>query len=134
VAVFSPNPGAAKNANLTIQCDNPFLPASIAAACAPNNITSFQYGTANADLPGNINVHPTRTQHRVVVGAEGKFAWPAATGPTTPTPSTAEQDRHHVYDISLNARYVAAIDAVRGAEWRDRLPQHRWRRLPAACR
>ncbi|GJI95017.1 TonB-dependent receptor [Duganella caerulea] len=114
-SVFSPNPGAAKNANLTIQCDNPFLPASIAAACAANNITSFQYGTANAGFPANINVHPTRQMERVVLGADGKF--PLA-GKEWSYDAYAEYGRNRtdilVHDITLNARYNAAIDAVRG--------------------
>jgi len=114
---FSPNPGAAKNANLTIQCTNPYLPASIVAACAQNNITSFQYGTANAIFPGNIDVQPVRTQRRFVVGAEGKF------------PAFGKEWRYDAYithgenktnidvhDITLNARYNAAIDAVRLAD------------------
>jgi iron complex outermembrane receptor protein len=117
LAAFSPNPGAAKNANLTIQCDNPFLPASIAAACRSNNITSFQYGTSNAVFPENIDVHPTRTQHRVVLGASGKFAfagrdWSYDTYAQHGTNRTSID----VYNMSLNARYVAAIDAVRGAD------------------
>jgi outer membrane receptor protein involved in Fe transport len=82
---FSPNPGAAKNANLTIQCSNPYLPASIAAACAANNITSFQYGTANAIFPENINVHPTREMRRLTVGANGRFQPSARNGPMTLT-------------------------------------------------
>jgi outer membrane receptor protein involved in Fe transport len=113
-SVFSPNPGAAKNANLTIQCDNPFLPASIVAACAANNITNFQYGTANAVFPENINVHPTRKMERLVIGANGKF--PVA-GKEWSYDAYAERGINHtdiiVHDMSLNARYNAAIDAVR---------------------
>ncbi|MCP2006654.1 TonB-dependent receptor domain-containing protein [Duganella violaceipulchra] len=114
-SVFSPNPGAAKNANLTIQCDNPFLPASIVAACAANKITSFQYGTANAEFPHNINVHPTRQMERVVLGAEGRFQ---LAGKEWSYDAYAEYGQNKtdiiVHDISLNARYNAAIDAVRG--------------------
>jgi outer membrane receptor protein involved in Fe transport len=114
-SVFSPNPGAAKNANLTIQCENPFLPASIQAACAANNITSFQYGTANAEFPNNINVHPARVQHRYVVGADGKFNM---MGKEWSYDAYAEHGSNQtdimVHDISLNARYNAAIDAIRG--------------------
>jgi outer membrane receptor protein involved in Fe transport len=116
-SVFSPNPGAAKNANLTIQCDNPFLPASIVAACAANNITNFQYGTANAIFPENINVHPTRKMERFVVGANGKF--PLA-GKEWSYDAYAERGVNHtdiiVHDMSLNSRYNAAIDAVRLAD------------------
>ena len=111
---FSPNPGAAKNANLTIQCANPFLPASIAAACAQNNITSFQYGTANAIFPANINVHPTRTQRRFVLGAEGKFAAFGKDWRYDAYVTHGENKTNiDVHDITLNARYNAAIDAVR---------------------
>ncbi|KQY12385.1 TonB-dependent receptor [Massilia sp. Root133] len=113
---FSPNPGAAKQANLTIQCDNPFLPASIAAACAANNIKSFQYGTANAIFPENINVHPTRTQRRFVVGADGTFT---LFGKDWSYDAYAEHGENttniNVYDITLNTRYNNAIDAVRDA-------------------
>jgi hypothetical protein len=61
-SVFSPNPGAAKQANLSIKCDNAYLPASIAAGCLSGYPTgAMQFGTANAEFPANINVHPTRT-------------------------------------------------------------------------
>ena len=111
---FSPNPGAAKNANLTIQCSNPFLPASIVAACAQNGITSFGYGTANAIFPSNINVHPTRTQRRFVVGADGQFTlfgrdW-AYDAYLTHGENKTNLDAR---DMILNRRYDAAIDAVR---------------------
>jgi iron complex outermembrane receptor protein len=56
-----PNPGAATT-GLTMSCSNPYLPASIVAACAANGITTFTFGTSNALLPRNISVHPTRTQ------------------------------------------------------------------------
>ena len=116
---FSPNPGAAKQANLTIQCDNPFLPASIAAACAANNIKSFQYGTANAIFPANINVHPTRTQRRFVLGGDGKFT---LFGKDWSYDAYAEHGENttniDVHDITLNTRYNNAIDAVRDASGR----------------
>ncbi|KQQ40510.1 TonB-dependent receptor [Duganella sp. Leaf126] len=114
---FSPNPGAAKNANLNISCDNPYLPASIVAACAANNITSFQYGTANAVFPENINVHPTREMKRVVVGANGKFQ---LAGKEWSYDTYAEHGVNRtdiiVHDMTLNARYNAAIDAVRAPD------------------
>ncbi|MRW93564.1 TonB-dependent receptor plug domain-containing protein [Duganella sp. FT80W] len=114
---FSPNPGAAKNANLTIQCDNPYLPSSIAAACASNNITSFQYGTANAIFPENINVHPTRKMQRLVLGADGRFP---VFGKEWSYDAYVERGVNFtdiiVHDITLNARYNAAIDAVRLAD------------------
>lgn len=111
---FSPNPGAAKNANLTVQCSNPFLPASILAACAQNNITSFQYGTANAIFPDNIDVQPTRTQRRFVIGAEGRFdlfgkSW-AYDAYVTHGENKTNLDANN---MTINRRYNAAIDAVR---------------------
>ena len=116
---FTPNPGAAKNANLTIQCDNPFVPASIQAACASNGITSFQYGTANANFPKDIDVNPVRTQARFTLGANGKFD---AFG----KPWTYDAYATHglntidisVANMSLNARYNAAIDAIRTSDGR----------------
>jgi outer membrane receptor protein involved in Fe transport len=67
-----PNPGAQKS-NISVSCANPFLPASVAAACAANNITGFSYGTDNAMLP-NIHVNTSRGQMRAVLGADGKLA------------------------------------------------------------
>ncbi|PIB94733.1 TonB-dependent receptor domain-containing protein [Caulobacter sp. FWC2] len=58
---------------LTLQCANPFVPASVQAACATAGITSFQYGVSNAVLP-NTEVHTDRRQYRVVAGLKGKFA------------------------------------------------------------
>ncbi len=114
-SLFTPNPGAAKNANLTIQCSNPYLPASIAAACAANNITSFQYGVANAIFPKDIEVNPVRTQLRAVVGANGKFD---AFGKGWTYDAYAAHGQNtidiNVENMTLNARYNAAIDAVRG--------------------
>ncbi|RAK52401.1 TonB-dependent receptor plug domain-containing protein [Phenylobacterium deserti] len=107
-----PNPGSQFN-NLTIQCANPFVPASISAACAANNITSFRLGASGAFLPNNISVHPTRTQFRAVVGATGDFDvfgknWRYDAYYTHGESSTDL----HVQDILLNPRYRAAIDAT----------------------
>jgi iron complex outermembrane recepter protein len=112
---FTPNPGAAKNGNLTLQCSNPFLPASIVAACAANNITSFSYGVANAIFPKDIEVNPVRTQFRAVVGANGRFS---ALGKDWTYDGYASHGQNtidlRVANMTLNARYNAAIDAVRG--------------------
>lgn len=56
---------------LTIQCANPYVPASIQAQCVTAGITSFQYGTSNAAL-GNTRVFTDRRQYRGVIGAKGK--------------------------------------------------------------
>ncbi|GGY49249.1 TonB-dependent receptor [Pseudoduganella albidiflava] len=114
-SAFSPNPGAAKQGNLSIRCDNAFLPASVAAGCAagyPDGV--MPVGTANAQFPANINVHPTRTQRRFVVGADGRFA---LLGRDWSYDAYAEHGENttviHVRDITLNRRYNFAIDAVR---------------------
>jgi iron complex outermembrane receptor protein len=116
-AQFNPNPGAAKGDNLTIQCDNPYLPASIAAACVTNNITSFKYGTVNAIFPKDIEVNPERTQQRAVIGANGKFG---LFGKEWRYDAYAEHGENTiditVHNMSLNARYNNAIDAVKLAD------------------
>jgi len=112
---FSPNPGAAKQANLSIKCDNAYLPASIAAGCLSGYPSgAMQFGTANAEFPANINVHPTRTQRRFVVGADGKFN---LFGKDWSYDGYVEHGENttviHVQDITLNRRYNFAYDAIK---------------------
>ena len=112
VSSNQPNPGAATT-GLTLSCSNPYLPASIVAACAANGITSFNFGTSNALLPRNISVHPTRTQIRAVVGADGKFnafgkEWRYDAYYTHGENTT----NIHVRDILLTSRYRQAIQAT----------------------
>jgi outer membrane receptor protein involved in Fe transport len=108
-----PNPGAATT-GLTLSCSNPYLAASVAAACAANNITTFTFGTSNALLPRNITVHPTRTQYRGVIGADGRFT---ALGSDWRYEAYYEHGENitniHVRDILLNPRYRQAIQATR---------------------
>lgn len=56
--------------NLTIQCSNAYLPASVQAMCGTAGITSFQYGTSNAILSPS-QVYTDRRQYRLVLGANG---------------------------------------------------------------
>jgi len=110
-----PIAGHSKTANLTIQCDNAYLPDSIKAACVDNGITNFQLGTMNVQIPKFQGVHPTREQDRYVIGANGKFD---AMG-TEWTYDTYYQYGKNVTDlkvndIMLNPRYNAAIDAIEG--------------------
>ena len=111
---FNPNPGAAKNANLTIQCDNAFLDPSIKAACGTDNITSFQFGTSNAEFPKDIEVNPVRTQLRFVVGADGAFKMLGKDW-TYDAYATHGQNTIdiRVANMLLNPRYNAAIDAIK---------------------
>ena len=110
-----PNAGAEKTANLTIRCDNPYLPASIQAACAANNITSFGFGTSNGGFPSPVNVHAKREQVRLVAGADGSAdlfntKW-TYNGYYAHGRNNTDID---VTDISLTPRYNAAIDAAAG--------------------
>jgi iron complex outermembrane recepter protein len=110
-----PNAGAEKTANLTIRCDNPFVPASIQQACVDNNITSFGFGTTNGGFPNPVNVHAKREQVRLVAGFDGaadlfgtKWSYNSYYAHGTNRTSI------DVRDISLTPRYNAAIDAVAG--------------------
>jgi iron complex outermembrane receptor protein len=106
--------GEYKPANLTIQCANAYLPASITAACAANNISSFQFGTWNMDLPDTIGVND-RNQTRYVIGGNGGFealgthwTWDAyATHGETDSSSK-------ILNNSLTPLYNLAIDAIVG--------------------
>jgi iron complex outermembrane receptor protein len=110
-----PNPGARFNANLTIRCENPYVPAATRAACAANNITSFQFGTYNAQFPAFITVRPEREVVRVVVGAKGSFD---ALGDTWTWDTYYQRSDNdsliQISDMILRRRYTEAIDAVVG--------------------
>jgi hypothetical protein len=109
----TPNPGAAKT-GLTMQCSNPFVPASVQAMCTTAGITSFSYGVSNAVLPDFINVNPVRRQIRGVVGAKGKLD---VLGTNWSYDGYYEHGENitdiHVSNMTLNNRYSAAIQAVR---------------------
>ncbi|WP_367120048.1 TonB-dependent receptor plug domain-containing protein [Sphingomonas sp.] len=98
--------------NLTIQCSNAFLPASVSAACATAGITSFQYGTSVAILP-NTQVHTDRRQYRFVAGAKGKVPvfgtdWNYDTYYERGINKTAID----VSEIMLTRRFNQAINAI----------------------
>src|SRR6185503_6556854 len=103
-----------KTGNLTIQCSNPFVPASVQALCAANNITSFAFGTSNGAF-GPVSVDAERNQARFVAGLDGA-------GDLFGTKWTYNGYYAHgtnrtdidVRDISVTPRYNAAIDAVAG--------------------
>ena len=61
-----------RSANITIQRDNAFLPASVRAQMVTQNITSFGMGSSNADI-GRGEVENIRDLQRWAIGVEGKF-------------------------------------------------------------
>ena len=97
--------------NLTIQCANPFVPASIQDLCAANGITSFRYGTSDYILPNTL-VHTDRREFRLVVGAKGSFHL----GNDWTYDAYYERGVNHtavdVSNISLSPRFLRAIDAT----------------------
>ncbi len=97
---------------LTIQCANPFVPASVHAQCATAGITSFTFGTANALLP-NTKVRTDRRQYRFVGGLKGKFKLLSSDWSYD---AYYERGINHtavdVEDIMLNPRYNQAINAT----------------------
>jgi outer membrane receptor protein involved in Fe transport len=110
-----PNAGATKS-GLTIQCSNVFLPASITAACAANNITNFTFGVSNYKFPSYIRIGTVRTQRRYVAGADGSFDLLGKHWSLDAYFEHGENDTSiRIRDITLTARYNAAIDAVAGA-------------------
>jgi iron complex outermembrane receptor protein len=120
-----PNAGAEKTANLTIHCDNPYLPAAIQADCATNypppatspagTTGAFGFGTSNGEFPNPVSVDAKRELARFVVGADGagdifgtKWSYNGYYAHGTNRTSI------DVNDISLTPRYNAAIDALSG--------------------
>lgn len=105
-----PNPGSAKS-GLTIQCSNPYVPASVQASCSDDGITSFQYGVDDAILP-NIQVYPTRTQYRFVLGAEGQFHAGIDWHYDTYYEHGENVTNINVANMPLTPRYNQAIQAI----------------------
>lgn len=113
--INEPNAGTEKPGNLSIGCDNPFLPASVVATCATDYPTGrFAFGTSSGNFPETIDVVSARDQMRFVLGIDGGVdlfgtSW-------TYNGYVAHGTNHtriDVNDISLTPRYNAAIDAIR---------------------
>lgn len=109
------NAGARREANLTIQCSNPYLPAATVAACAANNITSFQYGVSNIIFPADVTVETNRKQPRFVVGLNASDV--SVFGKPWNIQTYYEHGETNIaidiHNVTLIPRYLAAIDAVR---------------------
>jgi iron complex outermembrane recepter protein len=106
-----PNPGSSRS-GLTISCANPFVPASIQAACANDGITSFKYGLDDAFL-NNPLVRPKRVQERFVLGAEGKLNLISTDWHYDTYYEHGQNTTDiHVFNMPLNPRYTQAIAAI----------------------
>lgn len=100
--------------NITVQKDNAFLPASVAAQMTALNLSSITIGTLNQDL-GPITTQTTRSSWRPVIGANGKFD---AFGSSWAWDAYAQKSITNSYvasNVSITANYNAAIDSVRNA-------------------
>ncbi|MDY6949852.1 MAG: TonB-dependent receptor plug domain-containing protein [Pseudomonadota bacterium] len=70
--INEPNAGTEKPGNLSIGCDNPYLPASIQAACVAGYPSGrMAFGTSSAVFPETIDVVSAREQLRLVLGIDG---------------------------------------------------------------
>ncbi|EQB33183.1 TonB-dependent receptor plug domain-containing protein [Sphingobium ummariense] len=106
-----PSPGY-NRPSLTVQCANAFLPQLIKDRCATAGITSFGYGSSNANFP-DPHVYTDRKQYRFVGGLKG------AVGVAGTEWNYDAYYQHgitisdiNVRDIVLQNRYVAATNAI----------------------
>ena len=102
-----------RSANITIQRDNAFLPASVRAQMVTQNITSFVMGSTNADI-GRGEVENIRDLQRWAIGVEGKFG---ILGSDWTWDAYYQQSRNVVdsalYKTAIDvARYNRAVDSV----------------------
>jgi len=106
-----PNPGFTEP-GLTIQCSNPYVPASISSQCATNGITSFKLGTVTPFLP-SIRVNTERKQERFVLGADGRFdLFGTSWNYDAYYEHGKETSDIYVHNLLLKARFTAAINAT----------------------
>src|SRR6185312_13091428 len=111
------NPGQVLQAP-GIQCGNapgganPYLPASVQAACIANNITSFSFGSLYYGL-GPQKVYTQRNNRRYVGGADGVFDLFETKWNWQGYYQHGENDTNiHVRAIALKPYMYAAIDSV----------------------
>ena len=98
--------------NLTIQSDNAFIPAPLAAKLAAAGQKSFKFGTYNGDLP-TWTEQAYRAVSRYMLGGNGKFN---AFGSDWTWNATVQEDKTEQFfqaqGVTWKARYNMAIDAV----------------------
>jgi outer membrane receptor protein involved in Fe transport len=114
----TPSPGSWYAASLTIQCGNvaggpnAFLPASVQQDCVNNNITSFPFGTTNAQIPDRRIIHVVRNLRRFVAGTDGSFHMFDTDWTWNSYFEHGESNTHINIHIPLNPYVNAAIDSV----------------------
>lgn len=95
--------------NITVQRENPFIPASVAAQMDTLGLPTLQMGSLNGDL-GGIVAYNERRVNRFVIGAEGSlpggWTWDAYA-----QRGVAKVDSSTY--LSITSRYSRAVDAVR---------------------
>ncbi|WP_249276377.1 TonB-dependent receptor domain-containing protein [Sphingomonas baiyangensis] len=101
--------GSVARSTATIQRDNAFLPAGVAALLDANNLTSFTLGRAFGDLGGSVNNARNET-YRAVLSLEGRIAdgwrWDAY------YQYGRNEFRQDYTGNVVNARVARAVDAV----------------------
>jgi outer membrane receptor protein involved in Fe transport len=100
--------------NLTLQCSNPYFPASIQAACAANGLTQLPFGVSNINFPGYVDVLTNRTEPRYVLGLNGEGLMLFNQPWNLQSYVEYGETQQHVYltNIPLIPRYLAAINAT----------------------
>ncbi|WP_197493237.1 TonB-dependent receptor plug domain-containing protein [Woeseia oceani] len=101
------------NGCITIQDDNPFIPASVATEMAAQGITEFRLGTQHPDL-GIIGTDGEHEVNRLVLGANGLFdafgsnwSWDAYYTKGVSKHTEIADHAHYMPNVAL------ALDAVR---------------------
>jgi len=114
----TPSPGSWFAGGQTIQCGNAaggpnaFLPASVNQACITNNITSFGFGTVNAQIPDRRTIHVERNLRRYVLGWDGAFNLFGKDWTWSGYAEHGETETHIQIHIPLNPYLLAAQDSV----------------------
>jgi iron complex outermembrane receptor protein len=114
------SPGTGQKAGIMVQCGNAaggtnaYLPAAINADCVANNITTFTLGVSY-DQFGPIRIASLRQQRRYVLGSDGAFNLLGSGWTYNAYAEHGENDTSiHITDVTIPARYNAAMDAVMG--------------------
>lgn len=99
-------------AAITIRRDNPYLPASVVALMAANNLQTFTMGRLSPDTGMNVTDNKNGTE-RYIGGFTGKVFGDWTWNAHYEHGQTRYSNR--VFENRINANYTLAIDAVRNA-------------------